>query len=763
MWYRQLIVLLLCVIMALLPSLSAAEDDSTQVNVDSVLTIPVESLVVDSASVPSTEDSLQFTLPDSLTVRPKIGLVLSGGGAKGLAHIGVLRVLEEAGIHPDIITGTSMGAIVGSLYSIGYTPDEIDSIFTQVDWIEIFDDRIGRREKMMDQKEHDGKYQVALPFENWNVSLPTGVMYGQRITLMLAKLMWPVHDVTDFSQLPRPFCCVATDLETGEPHVFKNGFLVEAVRASMAIPSIFTPVKVEDKLLVDGMLARNIPAQDARELGADIIIAVDVGQPLKDATRIKTMVDVINQTMIYRGEFENRRQRKLVDFLIKPKVDDIMIMEFNRGTDLVSRGEEACRHRFTEFKKLAEDLDKIGEPPKFYRPISPDSVYVKDIEMKGISSTSRRQLQRYMQIELPGWITRNDIDKYIDRVYSTNRFELLNYQLKVEGNGCILALRAVEKTDDELNAGVHYDTDDNTAIQLNLTLNDLLVKSSIASAQVRLGDYSRFDASYWLRIGQTRSMGFRTKVHAIYGEDDYVAHSDYSVPYNVTGGGTEFLVGSLFSTSRLYGIGMEFSDRSFNAKNPPTIDNTDFDENISTFSIFGLFEKDTRNRLYYPNKGMYMKYKYAYGGGIDDETMLSYQEHILIGDFTLFPMFEWDTRLMIRSTVKSGNYRPIIPFYRIGGVDTFYGADYNSLGGSNINVLRFTATKEFHPRIFGTIGFDVARVSEFWSAADETEIWRSGSVISIGTLTPFGIIQISTVGYTESQESVLHIRLGFMF
>ncbi len=218
--------------------------------------------------------------------RPKIGLALSGGGAKGFAHVGVIKVLEEIGLPIDFITGTSMGSIIGGLYAIGYSVGELEELVTATDWNDLFRDRVRRRDLAIESKMLDGRYMLSLPLNGLAPGLPTGLIAGQKISKLFERLTLPYHDVSDFRQFPIPFACVATDIVTGEVVVLDHGYLPEAMRASMSIPSVFTPVEIDDHLLVDGMLVRNFPVEEVRALGADIIIGVDVGAGVCTGERI---------------------------------------------------------------------------------------------------------------------------------------------------------------------------------------------------------------------------------------------------------------------------------------------------------------------------------------------------------------------------------------------------------------------------------------------------------------------------------------------
>ena len=191
--------------------------------------------------------------------RPKIGLVLSGGGAKGVAHIGILKAMEEAGLTPDYITGTSMGSIMGGLYSIGYTADELKDIALNIDWDRILTNKVPLDKVTFEEKAYYGRYLLDFYMKGKELQLPTGVIEGQALLELFSKITRPVHEISDFNQFPIPFACVAANIVTGEPVVLNKGSLALSMRASMAIPTVFTPVKIDGKLLVDGGLVRNMP------------------------------------------------------------------------------------------------------------------------------------------------------------------------------------------------------------------------------------------------------------------------------------------------------------------------------------------------------------------------------------------------------------------------------------------------------------------------------------------------------------------------
>ena len=234
------------------------------------------------------------------TEAPKIGLVLSGGGAKGFAHIGVLKVIDSLGIKIDYVAGTSMGAIIGSLYASGYSGQQLEDLFNKVDFDELINDEFPREAKSFYERESEEKYAINLPFDNFKIKLPSGLSRGQNVYNLLYQLMLPVNEVRDFEKLPIPFFCMATNIETGESLILDKGRLAEAVTASGALPSIFQPVTIGDKILIDGGVTNNFPIEELKAKGMDIIIGVDVQDDLRDREALKTAPEILLQINNFR-------------------------------------------------------------------------------------------------------------------------------------------------------------------------------------------------------------------------------------------------------------------------------------------------------------------------------------------------------------------------------------------------------------------------------------------------------------------------------
>ena len=287
---------------------------------------------------------LLVALPSLTAQRKKVGVVLGGGGAKGVAHIGVLKVLEEAGIPIDYVAGTSMGAIVGGLYAIGYTPAEIDTMVLEQDWTMLLSDRIKRSSLTFPEKENSERYILSLPFgKDKKDRVIQGMIKGQNLMNLFSNLTIGYHDSVDFRNFNIPFACVAVDAVDGKDYVFRKGSLPLAMRASMAIPAVFTPVRLDSMVLIDGGLNDNFPVDVAREMGADVIIGVDLGtSDLKTLDKLNSPGDVIGQIIALHGHDKYARNKEQTDLLLRPNMTSYNAASFSTVAldTLIRRGEQ---------------------------------------------------------------------------------------------------------------------------------------------------------------------------------------------------------------------------------------------------------------------------------------------------------------------------------------------------------------------------------------------------------------------------------------
>ena len=293
--------------------------------------------------------------------RPDVGLVLSGGGAHGIAHLGVIKVMEEAGLRPDYITGVSMGSIIGGMYAIGYSADSLHNILKKINWKLVLSNKIPENKVTFLEKKRYGNSIISLPLSFRKVMLPSGLINGQQFESALNFYAWPAADINDFSKLPIPFMCLGTDIITFKKADLKTGYLPDALRASSSVPSIFTPLKIDSLLLLDGGLIRNFAAKEVRDMGADIVIGSYVGFNGYNEEELQSVSGIMKQIAFFRSLNDFEEQKKLVDLLIKPETNEFSIIGFENVDSLFQRGYKAALPYRDYFRNLADSLNRIAK------------------------------------------------------------------------------------------------------------------------------------------------------------------------------------------------------------------------------------------------------------------------------------------------------------------------------------------------------------------------------------------------------------------
>ncbi|MDT8273013.1 MAG: patatin-like phospholipase family protein, partial [Desulfomonilia bacterium] len=380
--------------------------------------------------------------------RPKVGLVLSGGGARGAAHVGVLRVLEELHVPIDYISGTSMGAIVGGLYALGMPLDELEAIATQTDWAAIFSDTLERRKQPYRLK--DGPQNYFLTYEidyEQGIRLPRGVLAGKRLDLMLRSLT--LNTGEDFDEFPIPFRAVAADIETGAVKVFGRGDLARALRASMAIPGVFSPVEYEGVLLVDGGVVNNLPVDIVKQMGAERVIAVNIGTPLRDRDQLNDFLDITDQItniLTFRDVAVQMENLEANDLLIVPDLGDITSASFDRMHEAMEIGRRAAREVEDQLLRYAVDEEQYlailrKQAARVRRPEVIDFVEVRQPSLVSSDFIRKRIEQRVQEVF--------DVDLFaydVFEIYEQADFEDIDFELVENNNRQGLLIEAVEKT-----------------------------------------------------------------------------------------------------------------------------------------------------------------------------------------------------------------------------------------------------------------------------------------------------------------------------
>lgn len=447
--------------------------------------------------------------------QPKIGLVLSGGGARGMAHIGVLKVLEEIGIYPDYITGTSMGSVVGGLYALGYTADELDSITKTANWSVILGNDISYTNVAYEEKQYFGRYLLELPMLGLTPSLPKGLLEGQNLNTLFSDLTRSAHDIVSFDSLPIPFRAIATDIETGKSVTLKSGSLTKSMRASMAIPTVFTPIEIDGKLLVDGGLVRNFPVTEAKELGADIIIGVFVSTDLEKKEDLKSLVDILFQSSFVMSAYDSREQTQLVNYYVEPDLTGYSSSSFSESDSIVSRGYKTASEFKDQFQKLYDSLTaagKVFQKPERFK--TPNTYNLVDIAVEGNVEQSSEFIIGRLPIVEGKKTSIQEIDEAVDRIYGTRYFSKVSYELHDLGDDQYRLLFTVEeKANRMLKFAVHYNSETQAGLNLNYTSRNNVLQNSRFIAEVDLGQFFRFDVSYLKYLGKRQLTALSANYH----------------------------------------------------------------------------------------------------------------------------------------------------------------------------------------------------------------------------------------------------------
>lgn len=456
----------------------------------------------------------------SVSVRPKVGLVLSGGGAKGAAHIGVLKYIEEAGIPIDYIAGTSMGSIVGGMYALGYSSDEILDIINTIDWDRLISNQVERQRISYTGKSENSTQLVTIPFSvgtdeeelqsrSFKNSLPTGIVSGDNLINLFNSLSVGYSDPVDFDELPIPFLCIATNVVNGKADVLDKGIFSKSIRASMAIPFLFDPVKIDDALYTDGGLVNNFPAEQCRAMGADYIIGVSMSSGLEsDPENLTSLFSQVKQLKVIITDQEFENYHKMCDIFISPEVNGVGMLSFDKEniSRMTSSGYEAASRHEAEFQALkemlqedpAEAFDEDQQAKKAIN-ILQNQVLISEIRMEGVEKDIEKWIRRRCTVKVGDLVCKDDIDKSVSIYYGTGNYSSITYTLhedaSVEG-AYVLNFRFVENPPHDFGLGFRFDSHDMLSVLLNMGLNSNRMSGFKAAVSSKLGGNQWLNANF---------------------------------------------------------------------------------------------------------------------------------------------------------------------------------------------------------------------------------------------------------------------------
>lgn len=709
--------------------------------------------------------------------KPKVGVVLSGGGAKGLAHIGVLKVLEEAGIEVSYIGGTSMGAIVGGLYAAGYSANQLDSIFSSLDSDALLRDFTPRSSKNFFEKRNDEIYALSLPFKGYKIGFPTAFSKGLYNYTTVSRLTDHVRHVRDFNKLPIPFVCIATDIETGQEVVLREGVLPDAILASGAFPSLYSPVAIGEKLLIDGGVTNNYPIEQVKAMGADIVIGVDVQDPLKNRDQIKGATGILIQINNYQMIQKMEGKRKETDVYIKPDIAGFTVISFDEGRQIIDKGEESARKMIDRLRELGvgHPLDKPNIHPR-------DSICVDQIRISGLNNYTRSYIIGKLNFKPGAKISYNKLDDGITRLNATQNFNAIGYNFATGTDGETLRVNVVENPIDRyIKFGLHYDGLYKSAVLVNYTHKNLLWRNDVASLDLILGDNFRYNFDYYIDNGFHLSYG----IHSYFSSFNKNISKDFSTGSGFTaipGSGSvnidftdwtnQIYLQTIFAQRFLLGGGVEYKHLKVKSETvdvEPVFDDSDY------LSVYGYLKFDSYDDKYFPTEGWFFSGEAKsyllssnYTGGFNRFSIVKGE---LSTAKTLFKGLTLG--LQAESGFAIGDETVPTFDFILGGYGYnmtnsfrhFYGYDFLSISGNSYIKSAATLDWEFFKKNHINFTANFANVGR--NLLDEGEMFSlpkySGYAFGYGMETIIGPIEIK---HSWSPDTTIHytwVSVGFRF
>lgn len=443
--------------------------------------------------------------------RPKIGLTLSGGGAKGLVHIGILEALDSAGLKVDYITGTSMGSVVGGLYAAGYSGDTIERIARSLDWDVLFSTAPQINSVSIEEKEAFNKYAVEIPFQHGKFDLGKGIIEGQELWLKFAELFQPVYNINDFNKLPIPFACIGTDLATGNAITMDHGNIITCIRASMAIPAVFTPVQYEGKTLVDGGIVDNFPVLVAKKMGADIVIGVNLNKGLDKAEDLKTSLDILMQMAFFKDAADFEKNREQCNIYITPDLKGNSAGSFANSDSIIDIGKKYSRLYYPIFKHLADSLNALYPPTE---PFAKDrlpkikTMSISKYTVTGLDKTTEKFFFGLSGLHSGKTYSYKEQAESIRNIYGSRYYKSIKYDfVPLDSGQTEMRFKVQENPLTAVKFALNYNSYTKLSLIGNITSRDLLFKESRASATLSLSENPRAFLEYYKYLGSSRKFG----------------------------------------------------------------------------------------------------------------------------------------------------------------------------------------------------------------------------------------------------------------
>lgn len=623
------------------------------------------------------------------TARPKIGLVLSGGGAKGSAHIGVLKVLEDIGIHVDYIAGTSMGSIMGGMYALGYNAADLDTIIRGMDWSIYMSNTVRRSELSTQRKADNARFLLDIPFStgvglldnldshkdgngsgipDFTTSLPAGVINGENVLNLFSGLSVGYQDSIDFAKLPIPFACVAVDLISNEEVVLSSGRLATAIRASMAIPGVFAPVNMGDMTLIDGGFRNNFPTDVCKAMGADIIIGVDVSDKgVHEASNTRSLPQIFQQFLNISTDKSHAEHSEMCDVLIAPDISGYGALSFDSAAidTLIERGQNAALAHMPELLAIKQALDKFA-PDKSREDIPKainmykTSFEISEVQINGVSDRDERWLLLKTRLKGKTSVTGEDIDRALSIFSGVGVYSGITHHLEKDGDKYRLVFDLNKRPPHKLGVGIRYDSDEAAVILAEVRLNAHRMNAFRFNMTGTLGFYPKFEAQllyvpyYFPSVGVSysyKNLGLEYTVPIGSHFPDFEGYRRMQ---------SEFFIRETYSKYFTADLGIRYSRYKLYQSSTEFLDDVLREPQNHILELRGNLDYDILDHAYYPTRGIKTNLSLKYvlkqdiydAGGSGNPAMMSYD---FMAAIPVGNSFALETSFYLRGIMNAGN------------------------------------------------------------------------------------------------------------
>ena len=706
--------------------------------------------------------------------RPKVGLVLSGGAARGLAHIGVLKALEEQGIRIDAIAGTSMGAVVGGLYASGYQIDELEKMALNIDWQQALSDAPPREDVPFRRKQDDRDFLVKqkLSFrDDGSLGLPLGVIQGQNLALLLESLLAHTSDTRDFDKLPIPFRAVATDIANGEKVVFRKGHLPQVIRASMSIPAVFAPVELDGRLLVDGGMTDNIPLDVAREMGVDVAIVVDIGTPLRNRKQLTTVVDVLNQSITLMTRRNSEEQLAALhpdDVLIQPPLASFGVTDFGRAEEMIDAGYRATKALDARLARLKPAVSQDAELNAARAPGQRTPI-ITAIKIENDSKVGDDVIRYYIRQPIGEPLDLGRLHSDMGTLYGLDYFEQVQYRVVHKGqeHTLVISARGKRSGTDYLRVGLNLSDDMRGDSAFNLgasyRMNGINRLGAEWLTRAQIGDKQELYTEFYqpLDVG---SRYFVAPYAAFEAQNvDSVLDNDPVAQYRVERYGFGLNVGRQIGNNGeiRFGVGEAWG------KADVRIGDQDLPSEHFNEGFYALkYSFDSLDNVYFPHDGK-------------DVSLTLMQFEPGLGSDTRYRQWEFKLDKAMSSgpdtLILGGRYgrtlddaNVVTSSFLLGGARQLSGFREDAISGQNVSLLRAVYYRRLTPRAYLPLDFPLYAGGSLergraWNNDNDFDSgYINAASVFIGFDTPLGPLNFS-YGLNDANEQAVYLNLGQTF